>query len=299
MARSFSAFWVAAVLGTMAAQARAQTISIQTSLSPNGEAVADTQVSAATVPVAVETTTTQAVESTSLPEADGRSASPEVGGSISDPAPGGGVPSGGSMGESPAPEDSAPTASSGMTVSSETAGDESTEESGACTQGDFNCDDTVDLRDFFVFADAFGQTVPPADPRFDLDGDGEIGLLDFFAFAKLFRRPGKSTAKLFALAREMLGLPAAYALSPNYPNPFNAQTAIEYSLPQAAQLRIAVFDLAGQRVRTLVEGQQEAGRFRVVWDGRDEAGRVVANGAYFYQLETGSLRLVRKLMLLK
>lgn len=75
------------------------------------------------------------------------------------------------------------------------------------------------------------------------------------------------------------------ALRPNCPNPFNPQTTVAWDLPRAGRARVAVFDIAGRRVRVLADGDLAAGRHESVWDGRDAAGQRVASGAYVARLE--------------
>jgi hypothetical protein len=82
-----------------------------------------------------------------------------------------------------------------------------------------------------------------------------------------------------------LSRPATYTLAQNVPNPFNPRTTIRYTLPERADIRLVVYDLTGRRIRTLVRGVQQPGRYSVVWDGRDETGRDVASGIYLYRLE--------------
>jgi hypothetical protein len=96
--------------------------------------------------------------------------------------------------------------------------------------------------------------------------------------------------------------PSAYRLQQNYPNPFgpppfNAQSVIEYDLPQETALRLVIYDLTGQVVRRLADGLQPAGRHRVIWNGQNDAGAPVASGVYFYQLEIGAQKLTRKMVL--
>ena len=94
-------------------------------------------------------------------------------------------------------------------------------------------------------------------------------------------------------------VPQAFALHANYPNPFNPSTTIRYQLPHDAEVRLELFDVLGQKVRDLVRQGQSAGHYRVVWDGRDDAGRFAAAGVYFYRLQAGEQTQVRKLLLLK
>ena len=75
-------------------------------------------------------------------------------------------------------------------------------------------------------------------------------------------------------------VPSAYALSPNYPNPFNAETTIPYELPRSGVVRLSLYNAAGQRTRVLVEGERLAGTHLATWDGRDDDGLDVASGVY-------------------
>lgn len=93
--------------------------------------------------------------------------------------------------------------------------------------------------------------------------------------------------------------PVQFALRPNYPNPFNPETVLAYDLPLAAQVQLGVFDALGQRVRLLVDEEKAIGRYRVIWDGRDQDGQPVASGVYFYRLEAGPFQAVRKMVLLR
>ncbi len=96
-----------------------------------------------------------------------------------------------------------------------------------------------------------------------------------------------------------LGLPEHFALGQNYPNPFNPSTTISYDLPRASRVTLEVFNTLGQRVRTLVDKRQEAGRHQMVWDGRDEGGSKVSSGIYFYKIVTGEQIDTKKMILLK
>lgn len=76
-------------------------------------------------------------------------------------------------------------------------------------------------------------------------------------------------------------LPAAFDLMQNHPNPFNSITVIQYNLPQANRITLAVFDMLGRRLTTLVDGVQPAGCHTVRWDGRDDFDRPVSSGVYW------------------
>jgi hypothetical protein len=101
-------------------------------------------------------------------------------------------------------------------------------------------------------------------------------------------------------ATQTLPLPLRFALSQNLPNPFNARTVIGYEVPETGAARLCVYDVAGQRVRTLVDAQRSAGTHSVAWDGRDAAGREAASGVYLYRLEVEGQRVqTRRMVLLR
>ncbi len=96
-------------------------------------------------------------------------------------------------------------------------------------------------------------------------------------------------------------LPASYALRQNYPTPFNPATTIEFYNPEArpVQATVAVFNILGQRVRTVYDGFAAPGMNHAVWDGHDEFGAAVASGIYLYRLRTDATTLTRKMILLR
>lgn len=96
-----------------------------------------------------------------------------------------------------------------------------------------------------------------------------------------------------------LSLPKEYSLSQNFPNPFNPVTSVNYSLPEAVHVRLEIYNILGQKVRTLVEEPQVAGYKTVHWNGVDDYGRGMASGVYFYRLEAGKYSSSKKLLLLK
>ena len=94
-------------------------------------------------------------------------------------------------------------------------------------------------------------------------------------------------------------VPTRFAVSRNYPNPFNPTTTIDYQLPELSDVRLVVYNVLGQKVRTLVNRQQPAGRYHAMWDARNEAGNPVGSGIYIYRFEAGSFSQVEKMILLK
>lgn len=95
--------------------------------------------------------------------------------------------------------------------------------------------------------------------------------------------------------------PASFALSQAFPNPFNPSTQIEFALAHDTPAQLVIYDVLGQRIRTLVRGDDGlgAGFYSVTWDGTDTHGQAVGNGLYFYRLETPSFRRTGKMMLIK
>lgn len=85
----------------------------------------------------------------------------------------------------------------------------------------------------------------------------------------------------------------------NYPNPFNPVTTIAYSLHEDSQISISIYNIKGQKVNTLVTGTQPAGDYNVSWDGKDEKGKPVSSGVYYYKLVTDNKTINKKMLLLK
>jgi hypothetical protein len=94
-------------------------------------------------------------------------------------------------------------------------------------------------------------------------------------------------------------LPSTFDISQNYPNPFNPTTSIKYQLPQVSDVKLLIYNVLGQKVRTLVNDRIEAGYHSVIWDGRNDEGRAVSSGVYIYRFEAGNFTRTMKLMLLK
>ncbi|MEC7850231.1 uncharacterized protein METZ01_LOCUS7765 [marine metagenome] len=94
-------------------------------------------------------------------------------------------------------------------------------------------------------------------------------------------------------------VPGAFALAQNYPNPFNPSTEISFTLNEAADINLSIFNMLGQKVRTLTTGSKPAGVYSLEWDGRDEMGQSVSTGIYLYTLTNGSTSITKKMALMK
>jgi hypothetical protein len=93
--------------------------------------------------------------------------------------------------------------------------------------------------------------------------------------------------------------PATTALFQNVPNPFNPSTTIRFTLAEKSGVQLAVYDMAGRLVRTLLDETRDGGTHEVTWDGRDARGAAVASGVYFYRLTSGSHIESKRMVLLK
>ncbi|HKW13682.1 MAG TPA: FlgD immunoglobulin-like domain containing protein, partial [Candidatus Krumholzibacteria bacterium] len=88
-------------------------------------------------------------------------------------------------------------------------------------------------------------------------------------------------------------------LEQNFPNPFNPQTTIAFSIQKASNVHLSIYDVTGSRVRDLVDEKRVPGAYRVVWDGLNQKGNSVASGVYFYKLTAGEFTSAKKMVLLK
>ena len=103
-----------------------------------------------------------------------------------------------------------------------------------------------------------------------------------------------------AAAKTLSGeIPETYGLAQNYPNPFNPTTTINYTLPQAQFVALDVFNINGQKVKTLVNDIMSAGEHQVEWDATNDAGSTVASGVYLYKLTAGDFTETKKMSFLK
>lgn len=123
--------------------------------------------------------------------------------------------------------------------------------------------------------------------------EGELGSLDFSNNPQRYY--------LISLTGNGNNLPEVIktSLAQNYPNPFNPTTTINYSIAAEGNTELAVYNIKGQKVRTLIDENKESGHYKVVWDGTDNNKKQVSSGIYFYKLTTGKKVLNKKMLLLK
>ncbi|MBN1893440.1 T9SS type A sorting domain-containing protein, partial [bacterium] len=94
-------------------------------------------------------------------------------------------------------------------------------------------------------------------------------------------------------------IPRSLELSQNYPNPFNPETMIHYAIPEQGSVKISVFNLTGQSVRTLVDERKAPGKYAVRWDGRNDHGQPMPSGIYIYRIRSENRVKSRRMVLMK
>jgi len=94
-------------------------------------------------------------------------------------------------------------------------------------------------------------------------------------------------------------IPTSFYIKQNYPNPFNPVTHIRFGLAHKSKIKLEVYNLLGQKVRTLINKDMASGKYNMVWNGRNDAGNVLSSGVYIYKLDTGEFSQARKMIFLK
>ena len=93
--------------------------------------------------------------------------------------------------------------------------------------------------------------------------------------------------------------PTSFAIYPNYPNPFNLSTIIDFDVPKRSHVTITIFNMLGQKVKEMVNKEYAAGNYKIMWDGRNGENEQVSSGLYFYTITAGDFIGSRKMILLK
>lgn len=94
-------------------------------------------------------------------------------------------------------------------------------------------------------------------------------------------------------------LPKSYELAQNYPNPFNPSTTLKFYNAQKSHVNLTIYNIMGQRVRTLVDSDMDIGWQEVIWDGVDSQGEQVSSGLYFYKMDANDFTETKKMLLVK
>ncbi|MDE0084693.1 MAG: sulfatase-like hydrolase/transferase [Candidatus Poribacteria bacterium] len=201
---------------------------------------------------------------------------------------------------------------------------------------DINNDGIVDVRDLLLVSNSFG-TETPEHPKVDVNKDGKVNIIDLLYVASHLGESCLASASATSVTQEYVGsisewLTEAYqvddgstvfrrgianlealfntvtpkktTLLPNFPNPFNPETWIPYDLARDTDVDIEIYNLKGEIIRKLNMGFQTAGTYRsktkaAHWDGCNSTGESVANGIYFYSLNAGKVKAIRRMTILK
>ncbi|MFQ5707435.1 MAG: FlgD immunoglobulin-like domain containing protein, partial [bacterium] len=105
--------------------------------------------------------------------------------------------------------------------------------------------------------------------------------------------------KNIAVLDELQGLPREYLLHQNYPNPFNPSTQVVFELPKQAEVRLEIYNIRGQKVRTLIHGVKKAGVHNVQWNGQNDFGEPVASGIYMIRIQANQFIQHKRMVLLR
>lgn len=143
--------------------------------------------------------------------------------------------------------------------------------------------------------------------KFKAMGDVEKDDLINFVFRDIVANDASGNSITLAAMGENIGdptevrenTPLSFRLAPNYPNPFNPNTTITFSIPEEGAVSLTVYDINGRLVRTLVSRILSAGIYSEKWDGRDDSGRPVSSGVYLSRLTQGGHSAMSKMMLMK
>ncbi len=194
-------------------------------------------------------------------------------------------------------------------------------QSGAGLSGDVNSDGIVNIFDLVLVGGHFGETTVAAAPpiriskgmdvRANMGAPSNGTSLRLRAALTELENLSDTTPMMRFIAhllRQWLvangEIPTETQLLPNYPNPFNPETWLPYQLAKAAEVRISIYNIMGERVRQIEVGHQDAGMYlsrteAAYWDGRNDAGEFVTSGVYFYALQAGTFTATRKMIILK
>ena len=111
----------------------------------------------------------------------------------------------------------------------------------------------------------------------------------------------EASVNVTSVADDISTLPETYRLEQNFPNPFNPATTIHFAIPpsHSGMVKLEIYNIQGEKIKTLVNERKSAGVYQVVWDGHDQHGKSVPSGLYFYRLQAGSFIQNKKMILIK
>lgn len=134
------------------------------------------------------------------------------------------------------------------------------------------------------------------------DGNGKRGSSNEYRISEIDQKIADLNEKMLGFDTESLSgetLPSEYSLQPAYPNPFNPTVTIPFTLPENGKVKIAIYNVLGKEVATLVNGNRQAGLHNVVWDGQNNFGAKVGSGIYFVRMEASEFATTSKIVMMK
>ena len=135
----------------------------------------------------------------------------------------------------------------------------------------------------------------PAGERQYVDGDINFSQSYFYTLIVMGGDDSELASETISVKPKAFG----FALNQNHPNPFNPTTTISFELSEKAHAKLSIYDIGGKLIKSLVNGEVDAGLKEVVWEGKDARGNQVSSGIYLYRLTIGNRSLTRKMVLLK
>ncbi|UCE18245.1 MAG: VCBS repeat-containing protein [Gemmatimonadota bacterium] len=197
-------------------------------------------------------------------------------------------------------------------------------------RGNIDCQGASDVLDVLAVVNHILASAPllggPLD-RADCNGDGGVNILDALGIINVILGLGEcapaaskpeitpevirfceslkpylsrdSYERFMASVKAEANTPTDYLLLQNYPNPFNPETTIRFSLPRASYIRLAIYNMKGECVKRLIDGEKATGHHAIRWNGTNEEDQFVSSGVYFCRLETKELSRSRRMLLLK
>jgi O-glycosyl hydrolase len=135
--------------------------------------------------------------------------------------------------------------------------------------------------------------------NFEFKGYGVKGGQVLLPASSVTTLVGELDEPILVNVEERESLPETFQLYQNYPNPFNPVTTLRFSIPKTTQISLVIYNMLGQRVRTLVNHSMAAGQHQIFWDGTNDSGRQVSTGVYFYRIVAGEFIATKKCVLLR
>ena len=167
--------------------------------------------------------------------------------------------------------------------------------SGPClVDDDFNTAEFhANYTDGYLYA--FGDTIRPGEVVEHIQG---VFIYSFGSY-KIEVRDQKDWGVAVGINPDFNPVPLAYQLRQNFPNPFNPETRIYFEIPNMHDVKLDIYNILGQKVRTLINNSFDAGRHTVNWNGRNDAGIIVPSGIYIYRIQAGNFMRSKKMLMLK